>query len=240
MFIGLFVDEKFSKVSIRDPKSIGLEYLRTLPTNGVAVFSVTWHGEDIVCGTEKGVLTLNNRLQQKLVNIRGSVYCIRKIDRFAFAILYNKDDALREVRISCKNTLADPKTTLCSFPTDDDNISHISVSEKDIAACDYEEKFVRVWNTKGKHLMKIGDGYLDGPHSVFIQGDSVLVSDYDAGCLHKFRLQAGSEPVWTCRDLDSPSGICVDQHGFIYVNSDLGNAIYVITHKGKICCQYKQ
>ena len=103
VFLELFAEELFSQMSISssDQKSIKIKYMKTLPSDGISIYSVTWHGKDIVCGTDNGILTLNEHSQKKQVNIRGHVQCIRRIDRYAFAILYDNGNTEREVRISC-------------------------------------------------------------------------------------------------------------------------------------------
>ena len=52
--------------------------------------------------------------------------------------------------------------------------------------------------------------------------------------LHLYLLFSGnSEPVWVCRDLESPTGVSTDFTGLIYVASFSGKKIYVLSHDGK-------
>ena len=87
--------------------------------------------------------------------------------------------------------------------------------------------------------MTIGEDMYCFPSGVLILGNCLLVTDNITKCLHKFRLESHSAKlIWTCKDLDSPTGICVDKHGLIYVASEEGGVIYLVSPEGKLTCAF--
>ena len=222
------------------PDSSDIQHLCTIPTSyNKLVYSVCWDGTEVVAGCDDAILRVSPSYTSPshidALNIRGVIDCIRKVGDHAFAILHNKNDTAREVRISSINTLCDPKTTLCRINQGGTNLSMLAISEQYIEVCDSRNNGVNLWTTRGQFKMAIRRDVFNNPCGVLLLHDHLLVSDGKAGCLHKFRLDSHSaELIWTCKDLNLPAGACVDKHGFIYAACENGRVIYLISPQGKV------
>ena len=115
-----------------------------------------------------------------------------------------------------------------------DKYSHLSSSEKQVVAIDPDHKQLKVYSTGGDNLYDMKLVGMMRPWGVHCLPDGcVLVTDFMGGSLKKYKLKQGtSEPIWVCRDLESPVGITTDFAGLIYVSSFTGKKIYVITSDG--------
>ena len=116
-----------------------------------------------------------------------------------------------------------------------DKYSQLSCSYKHIVALDPDKKMLYVYTTKGEFLFTTTLQRTNRPWGVqCLNDDTVLVSDFVSGSLRKYALVEGkSEPVWTCLDLISPTGITTSSSGLIFVASFSGKKIYVISTDGK-------
>lgn len=117
-----------------------------------------------------------------------------------------------------------------------DKFSHMSSSEKHVVAVDPDTKQLRVYGTNGDSLFDMKLVGMMRPWGVhYLQDGCVLVSDFMAGSVRKYKVLPGhSEPIWVCRDLESPVGITTDFSGIIYVASFTGSKIYVLSHEGQL------
>ena len=215
---------------------ISIQHLKTISTTSIDkfIYSVCWNGAKIVAGADDAILTFSKYNSTNRVNIRGDVNCIRKVGDHAFAILHNKNDTDREVRISSIKTLCDPKTTVFRFSQDSNFLLRLSISDQYIAVCDVNQHVVNLWTLQGQYKMAVGEEILSCPDGVLLLRDHLLVADNTDKCLYKFKLDSNSAKlVWTCNDLQSPTGICVDKHGFIYVASNGVGVIYLVSPDGK-------
>lgn len=115
-----------------------------------------------------------------------------------------------------------------------DKYSQLSASFKHIVALDPDKKILYVYNTKGEFLFNTKLERTNRPWGVqCLNDDTVLVSDFVSGSLRKYALVEGkSEPIWTCLDLVSPTGITTSTSGLIFVASFTGKKIYVISTAG--------
>lgn len=72
----------------------------------------------------------------------------------------------------------------------------------------------------------------------FTTNDRLLVVDEDAGTLDNFTfdLNGECEPfhAWQCPDLTSPSSICADSNGYIFVGSSRRKLIYMVAPRGRM------
>lgn len=117
-----------------------------------------------------------------------------------------------------------------------DKYSLLSSSDKQVVAVDPDHKQLKVYNINGDNLYDMKLVGMMRPWGVHLLPDGcVLVTDFLAGSLKKYKLKSGSsEPLWVCRELESPVGISTDFAGLIYVASFTGKKIYVISHYGKL------
>lgn len=116
-----------------------------------------------------------------------------------------------------------------------DKFSHLASSERHVVAVDPDSKQLRVFSATGSSLYDMRLMGMMRPWGVhYLPDGCVLVSDFLAGSLKKYKVKPGnSDPIWACRDLESPVGITTDYTGLIYVASFTGKKIYVLSHDGK-------
>lgn len=101
--------------------------------------------------------------------------------------------------------------------------SLIKVAGDRIADIDLGIKYIRMYTTAGEHLHKFDTNFLVDPTGLHLLADgvSVLISDNGRRDLRKYTLQGNEFAlVWICSNLDTPTGIAVDEMGYIYVLSD--------------------
>ncbi|XP_067944154.1 tripartite motif-containing protein 2-like isoform X1 [Watersipora subatra] len=115
-----------------------------------------------------------------------------------------------------------------------DKFSHIASSNTNVVAVDPDHKLLKVYNLNGDSLYDMKLVGMMRPWGVHCLPDGcVLVSDFLASNIKKFKLRSGSsEPIWVCRDLESPVGISTDFSGLIYVSSFSGKKIYILSNDG--------
>ena len=131
-------------------------------------------------------------------------------------------------------SLFNRKALACSFTQEEFKLAHMAVTDTHIAVCNYGKGNVTLYNTSGNEVYAIGAGQLERPWGVFLLGgESVLVTDSINGRLFKYKLEADAKPMWFCERLQSPTGICVDAEGNIFVASNSGARIYVVSPEGK-------
>ena len=116
-----------------------------------------------------------------------------------------------------------------------DKFSHVAASDRLVAAVDPDQRLLKVFNSAGQFLYDMKLMGVMRPWGVhFLPDGCVLVTDFVAGCLKKYKVRAGNcEPTWVCRDLISPVGISTDSNGLIFVASFNAKKIYIISEHGR-------
>ena len=169
----------------------------------------------------------------------NSLFCVRAFgnDDLAALLSLTAKDALvgmRNVRISAVNSLFNKNSLVCAYRQENINLAHIAISDTRIVACNTAMGNLTVYDSNGDELFTLGSGKLQRPWGVILLGDySVLVTDTDTGMLYKYKLEAGAKPMWVCQNLQSPTGICVDADENIYVASNAGRRIYLVSPEGE-------
>lgn len=222
-----------SCVYLRVPSCTDIEFKRHIDTDLKACLSIAWCGEKIVGGLSSSLMVYDVNGKKRGESELGSKGHVRVRNAGAgkLAVLKIQDSYDRELLIS---KIADlpSNNPIVKFDT---GISQISVSSTHIAACNIDEKNIIILNIEGEQLMCLGTGKFKRPYSVFLLDSHVLVTDISNHSISKYRLEANSEPVWTCDGLQAVSGICYDKNGVIYAACAKGGRIYLISTEGKIC-----
>ena len=208
-----------------------------VPAHGKNYYTVAWLGKELLIGTNNALLQHNMSTgKQDRTYIKGSVHCVRSVRNCDVALLLDNVNNDREVRVSFdRSSLGSSTTTLCEVEQKTNNLSHISVSDQHIAVCDRKAKEVIIFGVDGTRILTVGSGKLKSPWGVLLLDDlTVLITNWENNdSLYKYRLEPDSKPVWQCKNLVSPTGICVDRDGYIYVASNAGKRIYLISPQGK-------
>ena len=215
-----------------------VEIRENVPAYGKNYYTIAWLGKELLIGTNNALLQHNMSTgKQDRTYIKGSVHCVRSVRNCDVALLLDNVNNDREVRVSFdRSSLGSSTTTLCEVEQKTNNLSHISVSDQHVAVCDNKAKGVIIFGLDGTRIMSVGLGELTRPWGVSLLDDlTVLVTDYSTnnGSLYKYRLEPDRKPAWQCKNLVSPTGICVDRDGYIYVASNAGKRIYLISPQGK-------
>ena len=231
------LQQKFS-IDESDHTKFIVKIQKNIPANGELYYTVAWLGKDLLIGTNNKIRHRNTTTgKQDRTYIKGSVQCVRSVGNCDVALLIDNDNDDREVKVSFdRSSLGSSTTTLCEVEQKTNNLSHISVSDQHIAVCDNKAKGVIIFGVDGTRIMSVGLGELTRPWGVSLLDDlTVLVTDYSTnnGSLYKYRLEPDRKPAWQCKNLVSPTGICVDRDGYIYVASNAGKRIYLISPQGK-------
>lgn len=224
-------------ISLMDPDLIELSHKETIKSTDESCYSVSWRDNDILYATENDVVVFNNSNKTRITALNMPYcHCVRQTGGFAMAVLCDtvsgQNKRMREVRLGRYGGLFAPDALICQFEQEVDDLFHISIDSNLIATCDADNHEIKVFSFKGEQVMSIGSSHLKGPWGVLLRGTVLLVTDFTDGCLYKFNLEPNSEPVWECRNLESPTGICMDSKGFIYVASDDASGINLISPQG--------
>lgn len=214
---------------------IDIYFKKSITRKGMC-YSVSWSGTSLLYSIDHLVIEHDNDGWETEVAVPVPACCVIKAGGFSLAILVNSTDSqnkpIRQIRIGSHNMLPADDSIICENERDNSNLSHLSISRKYIATCDTTSKEVKVFSIRGEHIMNIGSGQLKRPWGVLLIDNAVLVTDSSNGCLYKYNLMSDSYPVWKCENLRSPTGICVDSQGYIYVASNKGNVIYLVSPQG--------
>ena len=159
VIVGLMNDGISQMLALQCTDRISIQHLKTISTTNIDkfIYSVCWNGVEIVAGADNAILTFSKYNSINRVNIRGDVNCIRKAGDHAFAILHDKNNTDREVRISSIRTLCDPKSTVFRFDQDGNSLLHLSISDQYIAVCDCNQDVVKLWTPQGQFKMTVGE-----------------------------------------------------------------------------------
>ena len=113
--------------------------------------------------------------------------------------------------------------------SDDNNNLYVS---------DYVRKCVHVFSNSGEFLHSIGHDQggggvkkLSGPEGVCVVGQYVYVADWNGDCVSVFTTEGGYVTSFghvgsNEGDFKSPSGVCVDKDGFVYVCDGDNNRVH--------------
>ena len=208
--------------------------------NGGACFSVAWNGQHLSIGGQAILIThdtVTGRETYEALPVRNTLVCIRSLGNGELAVLTalrGKEKGVRNVRMSPIESLFDRRALVFPFTQDNNHLAHIAVSDSHIAVSNSGKGNLILYNADGDEMYAIGAGQLKRPWGVFLLGEEfVLVTETTNGRLYKSRLEADAKPVWVCENLQSPTGICVDAEGNIFVASNAGACIYVVSPEGK-------
>ena len=239
------------------------EHISTKDTGG-SCYSVAWNGQHLYIAAHTNLITHNTVTGEeyhKAIPEGNTLHCVRALGNGELAVLtalWGKEKGIRNVRMSPIESLFDRRALVFPFPQDNANLAHIAVTDSHIAVSNSGKGNLILYNADGDEMYAIGAGQLKRPWGVFLFGEEfVLVTETTNGRLYKYRLEADAKPVWVCENLKSPTGICVDAEGNIFVASGGGACIYVVSPEGNnnivkyrymyidpedccrnICCQY--
>lgn len=203
-------------------------------------FSVDWTEEELLWITSTGKLWSRRLADNSETAIQlyavGQLPCMRTSKTANVALLSYENFSLN-VRVSPRSRLSEAKSIICRYPNRGPSLTltNMSVSDTHIAVCDNGKCVVRVFNSSGTEIGQFGAGFFRQPCGVFLHKDSVFVSDLTGRSLYKFKLYDitdNQNPVWVCRDLAKPSGVCVNQNGLIHVASAGSGLIHLISSQG--------
>ena len=176
----------------------------------------------------------------------NTLHCVRAFGYGDLALLTAANEkgiqvARRSVRISSLKVLFNKSSVVTSYKQENTTLAHIAVTDSHIAVCNTGLGNLKVYNASGDELFTIGEGTLQRPWGIsLLRKGSVLVTDARTGMLYKYRLESDAKPVWVCRDLQSPTGICVDANGNILVASNEAKRIYVVSPEGEYVIKYRE
>ena len=214
------------------------EHIATKDTGG-SCYSVAWNGHQLYIAAHTKLITHNTVTGEetnRAIPKENVFNCVRALDSGELAVLTalcGKVKGVRNIRISPIESLFNRSSLVFSFTQDNNYLTHIAVSDSHIAVSNYGKSNLILYSADGDEMYAIGAGQLKRPWGVFLIGEEfVLVTETTNGRLHKYRLEADAKPVWVCENLQSPTGICVDAEGNIFVASGGGACIYVVSPEG--------
>ena len=215
------------------------EHISTKDTGG-SCYSVAWNGQHLYIGAHTKLIihnTVTGEETNRAIPEGNALQCVRALGNGELAVLtspHGKDKGVRNIRISPIKSLFKMKALACLFTQDDNHLTHIAVTDTHIAVCNSGKGNVTIYNANGDELFTVGAGQLPRPWGVFLLGEEfVLVTEKTNGRLYKYRLEADAKPVWVCKNLESPTGICLDAEGNIFVASNSGARVYMVSPEGK-------
>ena len=220
--------EAFQKtLSVIEPERHELRHISKLDETDCK--SVSWCANKLIIGTHLQILTGDPSIGNKWgENVKREnvdterLYCVRSLGPHAVVVCrpdYNSPYR-RHLRISDTEHMKTSRNVHYLIPQSE-NITYISASVQHIAVTNLDKnRNVTLYNIHGMvQLFTLGSGQLKYPWGVALHDDFVLVTDHKADCLYKYPLRKESAPDWVCHNLKSPTGVCADKKGFIYVAS---------------------
>lgn len=196
----------------------------------VDTYSVCWNRDGTLTSTGESNITLfNERMQPWFRDLKESEdgVCIREyIDGYLIMVEDDNGTTLQQYSADLKKKVTLTGSTHRVY-------NRISVSEMVIVAAVGDKNQLAIYHAKTlKHEYKINLVDITHPQGVCIYNKcTVLVTDSGEGQISLYELKKDGKHIWTCEGLNSPSGICVDNSGFIYV-ACLGS-VMVITKDGE-------
>lgn len=227
-------------LSLMEPNRVVLQFKRHFAIDGETAYSTAWLGDDMAVGANKGFLIINSvdgkKEKKKMVPPNTNISSVQSVGKFALAALCKVSKKKMETRLSCPHSLSNRESIVHEFEEEDEFLTHMAISDTYIAICGLQRKSINVIDRKTKHSLAVGSGKLQRPYGVLLQQNHVVVGDLDMGCVFKYKLEKNSEPEWICEGLQSPSGICEDKDGYLYVASNDGKVIYLLSPQGDFLC----
>lgn len=219
-----------------EPDRLELQFKRHIGIDGELACSTAWLGDDMAVGVAGGFLIINpvdgRKEKTKMVPHNAVIYSVQSVGKFALAALCKVSKNKMEIRLSCPHSLSNKKSIVHEFEQEDDLLTHMAISDTCIAICSLQRKLINVIDLKTKQSLVVGSGKLQHPWGVSLKQNHVVVGDCDVGCVFKYKLEKDSEPEWICKGLKSPSGICEDEDGYLYVASNSDKVIYLLSPQG--------
>ena len=241
LFVTGLVAEAFQKtLSVIEPERHELTHISKLEK--IDCKSVSWCANKLIIGTHLQILSGDPSTGNKWgENVRRenagttTLHCVRALGPHAVVVCRRPDYDVkgRHVRISNTGDIKNSRS-VCYLPSQSETITYISVTDQHIAVTNLDTKRnVTLYNIHGIELFTLGSGQLTYPWGVALHDDFVLVTDHNADCLYKYPLRKESAADWVCHNLKTPTGVCTDKKGFIYVassnplDSDRSEAVYM-------------
>ena len=127
----------------------------------------------------------------------------------------------------------------CSFWRSGNSFSHLAVTKKrQMVITDEANNQLRVFDLNGKALFTIPiSGSLPSYSSVLCLPDGTITVSQclETGSVQRMRLfESSAEVLWTCGGLQTPTGMCVNDAGLIFVGSETKKAIYMVSPSGRL------
>lgn len=195
----------------------------------LSAMAVCWLTEDKILVGGNRLLQLRDRhlFMLQSFQVKSEIQSIKRV---------SNDEAiiLKVVKTKLKLTLykfgqRTGKTNLMFMDASED-VVHIGFNNLHLAIIDSITSTLRVFKLEEAKLQELNHITMErvqqprGCH-ITSDGEFVLVSCFQNGCLDKYRLLDGAF-VWKCEFLHSPTGICQGQNGEIYVAAWEHNHIY--------------
>ena len=242
MFVTGLVAEAFQKtLSVIEPERHELTHISKLEK--IDCKSVSWCANKLIIGTHLQILSgdpsTGNKWGENVIreiDDTERLYCVRSLGPHAVVVCrpdYNSPYR-RHLRISDTEHIKTSRNVHYLTPQSE-NITYISASDQHIVVTNLDKnRKVTLNNIHGmEQLFTLGSGQMKYPWGVSLHYNFVLVTDHKADCLYKYPLREESAPDWICPNLKSPTGVCADKKGFIYVassnplESDRSKAFYM-------------
>ena len=129
-------------------------------------------------------------------------------------------------------SLGNPTQTVLHTEGYDDELAYIrhpSINKHYIVHIEYTSNILKVFSSANeRHLFDIKLRKLKELYATLITDDTVLVTDAGGGKLCKYNLSPSPDPIWTYDGLLEPSGIAVDESGFIYLTGFDTQTVHII------------
>ena len=144
---------------------------------------------------------------------------------------WKHDDQLTVVRYDRQLTNRD---TVVSIPYKTNQLSQIDVRYREIVVTDWDNELIKLYSSDGEFVRDVQLKDAKQPYGVrLMKDDCVLVSDWEADSVTKYKTDGSGEIVWRCDDrLRYPTGLCVNEWGFIFVSCYTGDKIYLLSPQG--------
>ena len=212
-----------------------------LKTEGKYYYSVNLSADGhVICGmngkaevwdAEKSEIKYSTR-------VAGHMFDMKEYGDHLYGAL-QQGDALTVVRYDRQLTNRD---TILSITYKANSLSQIDVRYCKIAITDLDNKLIKLYTTDGEFMRDIQQKDAKHPYGVcLMKDDCVLVSDFEANSVTKYRIDGNGDIVWRCDDrLRKPNGLCVNEWGFVFVTCNAAGNICLLSPQGNCSITHYQ
>ena len=141
------------------------------------------------------------------------------------------------------NLISKRQVLLFYFQNQGRIVTDIAVSPDYVAAADYENQAIKLYNRRSQAVSTVKPPGLDTPFRFSFSPDirSLLVTGWDGQQkkLNKYLLSASEELnlIWSCDDCPDVHSMTFDDCGFLYANGLRNKKVYILHNKGLfVCC----